>query len=154
MRGAVRLRSFTRPPDNLLRYRVLHFGESPAPVTLSVSAIESASRGFAVIFAGVQSREDAAALTGRELWVPRAELAPPAADEMYWSDLIGFDVFGIAGDVLGRVTGFIETGAQDVMIVAHAGGERMIPFVRGAIVQAVHAGERRIDVDWSAEFDA
>jgi 16S rRNA processing protein RimM len=57
-----------------------------------------------------------------------------------------------AGNSLGKVEGFFETGETSVMVV---GGvkERMIPFVAG-YVKAVDRESGRITVDWKADYDA
>jgi 16S rRNA processing protein RimM len=49
--------------------------------------------------------------------------------------------------VLGEVTGLIETGANDVIVVRGPAGEHLIPFLRHVVVD-VNVPARRIAVDW------
>lgn len=153
LHGMVRLRSFTRPPDNLLGYIRLYCGEAGAARELAVRAIEPRQRGFAATFRGIGDRDEAASLVGLELWVPRDSLPAPAPGEFYWADLIGFEVRGEDGEALGRVTGFLETAAHDVMVLEDGGRERLIPFVREVYVRRVDLGAGRIDVNWRREYD-
>ena len=68
-------------------------------------------------------------------------------DEFYWKDLIGLAVEDQAGTVLGEVSGLMETGANDVIVVRGGSGEILIPFLRH-VVMAVDLERRRIVVDW------
>jgi 16S rRNA processing protein RimM len=55
------------------------------------------------------------------------------------------------GEELGKVTAMQEFGAHPVMVVAHDGGERLIPFVE-AYVDAVDVAGDRIEVDWQKDY--
>lgn len=154
VRGWVRLRSYTRPPDNLLRFRHFSLGEGAPRRELRLAEMAPHGKGFIARFEDVADRDAAAALVGLELAVSRAELPPPGPETFYWSDLIGFEVRGRDDEALGTLTGFIETAAHDVMVVSAEGRERLIPYVRGVYVQHVDVGARRIEVDWSSDFDA
>ena len=113
----------------------------PLPVTLgrpgepSPFVLGSARRfadGFLVGFEGVASREDAAQLTGRELYVPRAALPPLGHAEFYVEDLVGCVVQDVQGKILGTVSGIYWNGAHDV--ISLSGDERLIPVVPEFIV--------------------
>ena len=90
---------------------------------------------------GCASREDAEALRGTELRVPRAE-APPLEEGEFWArDLEGCPV----------VDGEREVGVVERMIAlpsceALEVGDRLIPLVRDAI-RSLDLEARRIDVD-------
>lgn len=152
VKGWVKLRSYTRPPDNLLRFRHFGIGEPGEHRGLDVAGLQRRGRGFAAGFEGYEDRDAALALVGCDLWVPRADLPPVRRGEMYWSDLIGFRVQGEDGP-LGTVSGFIETAAHDVMVVDDAGVERLIPYVPKAIVRKVDPQGRRIDVRWRRDYE-
>lgn len=111
---------------------------------------------------GIAGRDDAAALVGRRIAVDREQLPDLAADEFYWSDLIGFNVIDAGGHRLGRVDRMFETGANDVMVVARdsestdsdtqAESEILIPWVRGSVIVDIDMAANLISVDWDPDF--
>jgi 16S rRNA processing protein RimM len=103
---------------------------------------------------GIESREAAGALRGADVGVPREALPPPGNDEYYRTDLIGMAVVNRAGQTLGEVIEFIDTGAHPILRVATGGGsERLIPWA-GPYIDRVDVDARRIDVDWVADDQA
>jgi 16S rRNA processing protein RimM len=101
---------------------------------------------------GLAGRESAAAWRGALVGVPRASLPRLRKGEIYWADLQGFVVVNRSDQVLGHVSGVLETGAHAVLRVAAEGGrERLIPMV-AVYVDAIDAEERRVRVDWQADY--
>jgi 16S rRNA processing protein RimM len=100
--------------------------------------------------AGVESREQAAALKGREVCVRREALPEVEEGHYYLADLVGLEVVNEQGERLGRVKQLFSNGAQDVMEVA---GERthLLPWV-AAVVKAVDLAAGRITVQWGADW--
>ena len=100
--------------------------------------------------AGIGTREQAAALKGRTVAVRRESLPEPGEGKYYLADLVGLEVVSLEGRVLGVVRGTFSNGVQDVIEVA---GERtrLIPWV-AAVVKEVDLGERRVRVDWQADW--
>jgi 16S rRNA processing protein RimM len=66
-------------------------------------------------------------------------------------DLIGLQVVTTGGVVLGQVSGLMETGANDVLVV-QGDRERLVPFVMGQYVKRVDLDAAVIEVDWDPEF--
>ena len=104
--------------------------------------------------AGIDEREAAVALKGLEVAVPRAQLPGAAEGEFYWADLIGLRVVNRDAHEFGRVVRVMQTGANDVLVVA--GGneierETLIPFIAGAIRQ-VDLAAGVISVDWGRDY--
>jgi 16S rRNA processing protein RimM len=101
---------------------------------------------------GIDERGKAEALRGSYLGVPREALPQTAAGEYYWGDLIGLQVVGRGGARLGSVSGLLESGAHDVLVVRNEiGEERLLPFV-GAVVKTVDVAAGVIEADWSPEW--
>lgn len=119
--------------------------------------IEAREHGSTVVASaeGVDDRDAAQALRGARVFIPRSSFPTPAADEYYWVDLIGLDVFNRAGINLGRVTELLRTSAQTVLVcTCETDGktsERMIPFV-AVYVDSVDIPGRRILVDWQPDY--
>lgn len=96
-------------------------------------------------FRGVDSIEQAQALAGCELQIPREERAPlpQGEDAAYVSDLVGCTVFD-RGQQLGSITG-VEFGAGEAPLLAvqSEAGEHLIPFA-AEFVESVDVEHRRV----------
>ncbi len=121
-------------------------------VTVRVGASErtlvlAARRGEApkaiVSFEGVDTREDAAALTGGSVLVEAARLPDPDdPDTFYVRDLVGFEVR--CGDQLVGTVRDVQPGpANDALAVATGDGEILLPFTADAVTH-VDGDARRI----------
>jgi len=82
---------------------------------------------------GVASAEDADALIGCTVSVPRAHLPPAGPAAIYHVDLIGCAVHTTGGELLGAVDELIVTGSNDVCVVRGTGREYLIPLVADVI---------------------
>ena len=101
--------------------------------------------------AGIETREQAAALKGQVVAVRREALPPPGEGRYYLADLVGLQVVNEQGEALGVVQRIFSNGAQDVIEVAAEGRLRLLPWV-AAIVQEVDLAGRRIRVAWEADW--
>lgn len=103
----------------------------------------------------VDDRTAAEGLRGARVFVSRANFPAAQKDEYYWVDLIGLNVCNREGVDLGVVRELLSTGAQTVLVIAYEQDgqslERMIPFV-SVYIDDVNLSERRILVDWQADF--
>lgn len=81
----------------------------------------------------VESREEAHALIGARLWVPRSALPKLQDDEFYIQDVVGAEV--IEGDqVAGRVNAVHLAGPVEILEVRVADGVAYLPCVRERIL--------------------
>lgn len=143
--------SYTEPRENILTYQpwYLRTGDDWQPCRLAEGRRHG--KGVVARLDGCEDRDQAAALMDREIRVAREQLPATAPGEYYWQDLIGLQVVTLAGDPLGRVDHLLETGANDVLVVA---GERehLIPFVMDRIVVDVDLEAGVMRVDWDKDF--
>ena len=121
----------------------------------AVDLQDSREQGGALIarLEGVDDRTAAVALKGMYIGAPRGALPAPAEDEFYWGDRIGWAVVTEQGELLGKVSGLIESGAHDVLVVRdeRGGKERLLPFVATVILQ-VEVVKGEIRVEWGADW--
>lgn len=149
IKGWVRVASFTDPVDNLARYRpwLIRVRDGWRPI--DVEELKPHGGGFVARLTGVASRDEAERLVGSEIAIPASALPEIGPEEFYWKDLLGLDVVTPEGVVLGRVVQMMETGANDVLVVADADGvQTLIPFV-AAVVRDVDVEARRLVADWA-----
>jgi 16S rRNA processing protein RimM len=146
VRGWVKLRSFTDPPDRLLQHRrvQLELGGAWAPYRIEASGRSGGQ--LTAKLSGVEDRDQAQALRGAKVGVPRSELPARDAKDFYRADLIGCEVVNLAGIRLGLVQHFVETPLQ-VLMVVRGEQEFWVPAVPQHL-RRVDLTERRVIVDW------
>jgi 16S rRNA processing protein RimM len=150
VRGWVKVHSYTEPREEILAYGPWRLG--PEAVAMDVADGQPHGKGLIARLAGVEDRDAAEALRGSDIRVPRSRLPEADPDEYYWADLLGLEVRTVAGVTLGRVERLLETGANDVLVVAGGGREHLVPFVPGAVVTRVDLDAGEVVVDWDPDF--
>jgi 16S rRNA processing protein RimM len=132
VKGELKITSYTDDPVALVRYRDLKGADGAPALTLTAGR---AHKGALVGRAReVATREDAEALRGLELFVPRGVLPPPDEDEFYLADLIGLAAVTPDGEPLGRIKSVKNFGAGDLLEIApEAGPSWWAPFTREAV---------------------
>jgi 16S rRNA processing protein RimM len=148
VRGWVKLRSHTDPPERLLEHRNLMLGRDSVWQNYRIEASGRSGGALTVKLAGVEDRDQAQALRGAQICVPRSELPPRNDRDFYRADLIGCEVVNLEGTDLGRVQNFMETPAQVLMVVRGA-KDILIPAVP-QYLRRVDLQSRRVVVDWNA----
>jgi len=145
VQGAVRIKSFTADPTDVARYGPLEdeAGERRFSLRLAGSA-----KGVVIArLKGVADRNQAEALRGLRLYLPRAALPPPGDEEYYHADLIGLEAALADGTLIGRVRAVHDFGAGDTLEIERPAGQpAMVPFTR-AIVPVVDLGAGRLVLD-------
>lgn len=151
VQGWVKVRSFTDPAGNILGYRPWII--SRGAESKIMQAVSGRMQGSVVVakFDGVEDRDQAQALKGARVAVPRECFPAASRGEYYWVDLVGLEVLTTGGRSLGTVKDLVETGANDVLAVK-GDRERLIPFVAGQFVKEVNLEEGRLVVDWDPDF--
>ena len=88
---------------------------------------------------GIDDRDQAEALRGLRLYLPRAALPPPAEEEYYHADLIGLEAVLGDGTPVGRVRAIHDFGAGDTLEIGAPRGAAG----HGAVHPRGRAGRRR-----------
>jgi 16S rRNA processing protein RimM len=116
----------------------------------SVEQVKHHSGTLLAQLGGLNSREAALKLKGSKVFVQREALPAPQEGHYYLADLVGLEVVNERGEALGVVRQWLFNGAQDVMEVA---GKRthLVPWIP-AVVRKVDLPNRRIEVEWGADW--
>lgn len=146
VRGEVRVKSFCADPQDLGNYSPL--SNEDGSRSFDVALIGQIKNGFSARISGVDSKEDADALRGVQLFALRDQLPQLPDDEYYYSDLVGLEVLDTGGEALGTVKAVQNHGADDLLEVTIYGSSdtTFIPFTR-AIVPTVDLKSGRIVID-------
>ncbi|CAG0935020.1 Ribosome maturation factor RimM [Thermoflexales bacterium] len=137
IRGDLKIAPFTDRPEDFQGYRFVFVG--PQQKRYEVKSFRPYQGNWLLHLTGVESREDAEALHGQELFIEVAQ-RPRQEGEFYAREVIGLKVRTIKGEELGEVTEILVTGANDVYVVQGPQGERLLParveVIKGIDVEA------------------
>ena len=133
LKGEVRITAFTAEPLALVDYKFLLREDGSPGLTLTGGRV--AKGGVVARALEIESREQAEAARGLQLFIARARLPPVEdEDEFYIADLVGMTVVSAQGDLLGRVRAVRDFGAGDLLEVAPPVGESWwLPFTKDAV---------------------
>jgi 16S rRNA processing protein RimM len=133
-------------------------GAVAKPVLLKIKEAKDHADTVVACSLDVADRNQAEALKGARIFVPRSSFPTAGTDEYYWVDLLGLEVVNREGVALGQVKDLMSTGPQTVLVLSQASEdadkpptERMIPFV-AAFVDNVDLPGRKITVDWQLDY--
>lgn len=144
VRGEVRLKSFCAQPEAIVAYAPLWTQDGSRSFTLRLT--RGAGGGLTARLSGINTREEAEALKGVELYADRNRLPNLPDDEFYHADLIGLEVLDTSGAPLGRVRAVHNHGAGDFLEVTGGAGTLLLPFTK-AVVPTVDLTAGRIIAD-------
>ena len=148
---------FLQAPDAKFRPG---FNAFTGTVTIAVDEAKTHSDSVVAKIDGLGDRNDAEALRGCRIFLPRSAFPKASKDEYYWVDLIGLNVVNREGIALGCVRDLMTTGPNSVLCVEYQvsqedgsskDDERMIPFV-SAYVDSVDIAGKLITVDWQPDY--
>lgn len=95
---------------------LLKSDEEPGEIFVILRALPH-KKGIILSLEGINSRNLAEDLIGKEILINRDQLPEPEEDSWYWQDLLGLDVVDNQKGFIGKVTHIFPTGANDVLVV-------------------------------------
>ncbi len=121
VKGWVKVHSYTEPQDNLFEYHPWFLKTKHGVKQIEIDEARPHGDAFVAHIVGIDDRDLAAEYTAADIAVQR-ELLPELDDgEYYWSQLEGlvvFTQFGGERKRFGVISKIMETGANDVLVVA------------------------------------
>jgi 16S rRNA processing protein RimM len=131
--GEVRLKSFTADAEAIADYAPLVTGDGAMEFTVTLVGV--VKNGLSVRLSGIGTKEQADALKGVQLYVPRARLPDTDDDEYYYTDLVGLEVRDTGGTLLGTVKSVQNHGATDLLEIQGAALKStvLLPFTHAAV---------------------
>ncbi len=159
VKGWIKVFDYARVRGDVLQHRRWLLGKSNQWSERKIEAGQVHGKGVIAKLEGCDDRDSAAALLGSEIAVWRDWLTPTQGGQYYWFQLEGLAVRNLTGESLGWVTGLMETGANDVLVVEpgieeHGGkdqSQRLIPYIE-SVIKDVDLTGRQITVDWEVDF--
>ena len=141
IRGEVRVELYTDFPERFTPQTVIYLGEALTAATIEYARPHKLQ--MLVKLLGFETRDEAETLRGQWLFVPEEEAVELEADTYWVHDIVGLQAETEEGEVLGRITEVLFTGANEVYVIKGADGvELLVPAIADVIQQVDLAAKR------------
>jgi 16S rRNA processing protein RimM len=132
VRGDLLLDSLTDFPEHLAEVDTVYLGDAAVPHPLAAARVH---RSQVILRLGDCADRDCADQYRGQLVQIKAEAAAPLPPGRYYHhQLIGCRVVSDEGEELGELVDILETGANDVYVVATPDGELLLPAIKSVIL--------------------
>ena len=135
IKGAVKVKYFSDAPEYYLNAKLFFLETASQLRSLNVLQIRPAKNGWIILFEGLNSRNDVEMLKGCRLLLPDDQLKPLESNEVFVHQLIGCSVEDEKGQILGKISDFLETGANNVFEVQNGTSNFMVPDVPHVVLE-------------------
>ena len=163
VKGWVKVFSYTDPMESIVDYSPWYVrpeNRNRAPwKKVKLKAGKRHAKTVIVKLEHCNDRDEAQVYVGSEIAIERNQLEQLTdKNEYYWHELTGLRVINQQNIELGIVKGLMETGANDVLVVAadevtgKEGQERLIPWIMHDVIIAVDLEQGLLKVDWDPDF--
>ena len=143
LNGMLKVASFAESSDTFEKGRriVIKGGEEERSYLILHASPHR--QGVLLSLEGIENRDQAEALVGKEILIDRDQLPEPEEDSWYWQDLIGLDVVDHIKGNLGKITHMFRTGANDVLVITDKDRETLVPMHK-YFVESVDMGNHTV----------
>ena len=132
IKGWVRVKSFTAEPEAIADYGLL--SDESGARRFAMELVGAQKGVLLARIKGVEDRNAAERLKGLRLYVSRADLPPPEADEFYAADLIGLAALREDGSAFGTIRAVNDFGAGASLEIEDPSGKMvLVPFTNAAV---------------------
>ena len=140
IRGALKVYSYAESVESLTTQSRLILRDAECrEMVYDLLDCRSHKQVLRIFLKNVDTRDQAEALVGCGVYIPKSGLPPLEDDTYYWHDLIGMAVFSEGNTPLGHVREIIATGANDVYVVQADGedqtGEILVPAIATVVIE-------------------
>ena len=150
VQGWVKIFSYTKPRKNILEYYPWYFVDNGTYKVIEITTGREQSKTIVAHAKGIDNRDQASQLIGKDLYIDKDQLPELSDDEHYWYELNEFRVINKNGVDLGVVNYLVDTGSNNVL-VTKGEKEHWIPYIEPYLV-SVDKQNRVINVDWDENF--
>jgi len=146
IKGAVRARYITDTPDYYLKEKVLFLEKAGSLSALHIVRINQSKNCWIILFEEINSRNGADLLKGCRLLLHDDQLKPLEPNEVFVHQIIGCRVEDQKGQILGEITDFLETGANNVYEVNKGSSAFLVPDVPHVVLE-LNVETKRMIID-------
>ncbi len=128
LNGMLKVASFAESADTFEKGRRIVIKSGEEERSYLILHASPHRQGVLLSLEGIENRDQAEALVGKEILINRDQLPEPEEESWYWQDLMGLDVVDHIKGYLGKITHMFRTGANDVLVITDKDRETLVPM--------------------------
>ncbi len=148
VRGEVKVYPTTDDVNRFKKLKTVILDTGREQMTLSIESVKFFKNMVILKFKGFDNINDVETWRQKDLLITREQAVTLQPDEYFITDLIGLLVKDDTGAEVGTVKDVLETGANDVYVVALPNGkELLLPAIKDCILNVdIEAGEMTVHI--------
>ena len=148
VRGEVKVFPTTDDAKRFKKLKTVILDTEKGQTTLEIEQVKFFKNMVILKFDGVDTMNEVEGWRQKDLLITRDQAIPLEEDEFFITDLIGLLVKDDTGAEVGTVKDVLETGANDVYVVALPNGkELLLPAIKDCILNVdIEAGEMTVHI--------
>lgn len=150
VRGEVRVAPQTDFPDRFELLKTVYVGDG---TVLKISRVRYHKQFVILKFEGLDDRNQVEPLKNKLLSIDRKDLMPLPEGHHYIFEIVGLEVYDLAGNRLGKVNEVLHTGSNDVYVVERDGEQPLLIPALKQVVHQIDVPGGRITVELQEEWD-
>lgn len=136
VRGEVKVFPTTDDVKRFKRLKEVLLDTGKEQLSLEIEGVKFFKQFAILKFKGIDNINDIEKYKGKSLFVTRENAVKLKKDEYFIADLIGLKILDEDGNDIGVLNDVMETGANDVYVIAlHDGRELLLPAIRQCVLQ-------------------
>ncbi len=136
VRGEVKVFPTTDDSNRFKKLREVLLDTGKEQLSMKIEHVKFFKQFVILKFTGIDNINEVEKYKGKSLYVTREHAVKLKKDEYYIADLIGIRVMDESGEALGTLKDVMETGANDVYVIALKDGrELLLPAIRQCILE-------------------
>lgn len=136
VRGEVKVFPTTDDVNRFKKLKEVLLDTGKEQLSMKIEHVKFFKQFVILKFEGIDNINEVEKYKGKSLYVTREHAVKLKKDEYYIADLIGICVSDESGEELGTLTDVMETGANDVYVIAMKDGrELLLPAIRQCILE-------------------
>jgi len=144
--GELKVGPLTDNPQRFGEIRRVYWKTAGGYQELFIEGYRLINQFILLKFTGINNMTDAQALGRGLIFIPRSERPRLPAGRYYLDEIEGLQVFTTAGDLLGEITGIIQTGSNDVYCINGSKQEIMLPALKD-VIKTIELEQRKMVVE-------
>lgn len=146
VRGEVKVFPTTDDIRRFKRLKQVILDTGKEKLTLEIEGVKFFKNMVILKFKGIDNVDDVQQYRQKDLYVERKDAVKLHKDEYFIADLIGTDVFDEEGKQVGKLTDVLNTGANDVYVVALA-ADYCESEAKEVLLPAIRQCVREVDIE-------